>query len=66
MNIKLLIIFSFYIYILSGCDSCDSSPKNFNNYSVTEILKLLNDYKIDDFKILDYDPHPSIKMPISV
>lgn len=41
-------------------------PRNLPRLLINKNIKNIYDYKIDDFKILDYDPHPSIKMPVSV
>ncbi len=46
---KKLLIFSFYIYFLYGCSDYDTHPRAASEDSISYILKLLNDYKIDDF-----------------
>ena len=31
-----------------------------------EIKKKLADFRFEDFELVDYDPHPTIKAPIAV
>jgi len=41
---------------------CRSLPRMKLNPGVKDI----HDFKFDDFQLLDYNPHPSIKAPIAV
>jgi len=40
-------------------------PRKFPTLMLNKNVKNIDNFKIEDFKILDYDSHPSIKFPFS-
>lgn len=42
------------------------TPKKLPTFRIKTTKKSIFDYEIDDFEIVDYDPHPSIKAPVAV
>lgn len=41
-------------------------PKSLPKMKINPSVKSIFDFKFDDFELVDYDPHPHIKAPISV
>src|SRR5699024_8291923 len=42
------------------------TAKKLPTFRIKTTKKSIFDYEIDDFEIVDYDPHPSIKAPVAV
>lgn len=42
------------------------TPRPFPKLSIKRKVTDIDDFKFDDFEVLDYNPYPSIKMPMAV
>jgi thymidylate synthase len=42
------------------------TPKPLPKMIINPEVKSIFDFKYEDIKLLDYDPHPAIKMPVAV
>lgn len=47
-------------------DIINRNPKELPKLIINDNVKSIYDFRYDDFKILDYEPHPNVKMEVSV
>ena len=41
-------------------------PRVLPQMHINPMIKNINDFKYEDFELLNYDPHPAIKAPIAI
>jgi thymidylate synthase len=41
-------------------------PKGLPQMRINPMVKNIDDFKYEDFELLNYDPHPAIKAPIAI
>lgn len=42
------------------------TPRNFPTIKIKRNVERIEDFNFDDFEIVDYNPHPTIKMEMAV
>lgn len=47
-------------------EQCKREPRSFPRLNIKRQVKDIEDFKYEDFEILDYNPHPIIKMEMAV
>lgn len=45
---------------------CDRTPRPFPKLSFKRTITSIDDFTADDIELIDYDPHPAIKLPMAV
>lgn len=47
-------------------EQIERTPREFPTLQIKRDIKDIDDFQLDDFEIVDYNPHKSIKMKMSV